>query len=67
MDALHDGKGMHELAEWIKGANRYCLQNIKDSEAVRFGNLSPCSDEKLRSFTDVMRPLVPSVKIRGEN
>ena len=67
VDELHDGKGMLELAEWIKGANRYFLQNFKDSEAVRFGNLSPCSDEKLRSFTDVMRPLVPSVKIRGEN
>ena len=67
VDELHDDKGMLELAEWIKGAKRYFLQNFKDSEAVRFGNLSPCSDEKLRSFTDVMRPLVPSVKIRGEN
>ena len=67
VDELHDGKGMLELAEWIKGAKRYFLQNFKDSDAVRFGNLSPCSDEKLSGFVDLMRPLVPSVRIRGEN
>lgn len=67
VDELHDGKGMLELAQWIKGAKRYYLQNFKDSDAVRYGNLSPCSDEKLNSFIDVMRPLIPSAKIRGDN
>lgn len=67
VDELHDEASMLELAEWIKGAKRYYLQNFKDSENVRFGNLSPCSDEKLIRFTEIMRPLVPSVKIRGEN
>lgn len=67
VDELHDESSMLELAEWIKGAKRYYLQNFKDSENVRFGNLSPCSDEKLIRFTEIMRPLVPSVKIRGEN
>lgn len=67
VDELHDEASMLELAEWIKGAKRYYLQNFKDSENVRFGNLSPCSDEKLIRFTEIMRPFVPSVKIRGEN
>lgn len=67
VDELHDESSMRELAKWIKGAKRYYLQNFKDSENVRFGNLSPCSDEKLIRFTEIMRPLVPSVKIRGEN
>lgn len=67
VDELHDEASMLELAEWIKGAKRYYLQNFKDSENVRFGNLSPCSNEKLIRFTEIMRPFVPSVKIRGEN
>lgn len=67
VDELHDGKGMLELAQWIAGAKRYFLQNFKDSEAVRYGNLTPCTDEKLNAFIDVMRPLVPLAKIRGEN
>ncbi len=66
-DELHDAKSMLELAGWIQGASRYFIQNFKDSDAVRFSNLSPCNEEKLQSFKDVMRPLVPSVKIRGEN
>lgn len=65
VDELHDDKSMLELGQWIKGAKRYYLQNFKDSDAVRYKNLSPCSEEKLNSFLDILRPFVPSVKIRG--
>ena len=66
-DELHREEDMLKLSQWIAGAKRYYIQNFKDSDAVPYGNLSPCSDEKLRRFTEIMRPLVPSVKIRGEN
>lgn len=65
VDELHDEKSMLELGQWIKGAKRYYLQNFEDSDAVRYKNLSPCSEEKLNSFIDILRPFVPSVKIRG--
>ncbi len=64
-DELHDGKAMLELAQWISGAKRYFIQNFKDSDAVPFKNLSPCTKEKLQGFVDVMRPYVPSAQIRG--
>ena len=66
-DELHDENSMAELAQWIKGAKRYFIQNFKDSDAVRFSNLSPCSDEKLQQLKEAALPCVPSAKIRGEN
>lgn len=66
-DELHDVAGMTELAQWIKGAKRYFIQNFKDSDAVRFSNLSPCSEEKLQMLKEAALPYVPSAKIRGEN
>lgn len=67
IDEMHDEDKMTELAKWIKGAKRYFLQNFKDSDAVRFANLTPCSDEKLLRLKEAAAPYVPNVKIRGEN
>lgn len=67
IDEMHDVDGMTDLAKWIKGAKRYFIQNFKDSDAVRFSNLSPCSEEKLQRLKEAVLPYVPSAKIRGEN
>lgn len=67
IDELHDDDSMRELAQWIKGAKRYYLQNFKDSDAVPYKNLSPCSEEKLNGFINVVKPFVPSAKIRGND
>ena len=66
-DELHDENSMTELAQWIKGAKRYFIQNFKDSDAVRFSNLSPCDKDKLQRLKEAALPYVPSTKIRGEN
>lgn len=64
---FHDENSMLELGQWIKGAKRYFLQNFKDSDAVRYKDLTPFTDAELKTLTDILRPFVPSVKIRGED
>ena len=63
---LHRAEDFIRIGQWLKGAKRYFLQNFRASESVLDQDLSPCSDEELQTFKDLLKPFIPSVKIRGE-
>ncbi len=55
-----------KIGEMISGADKYYLQNFKDSgELIDGENLSAYSSEEAEEFLAVVKKFVPSAKIRG--
>ena len=62
---LHTSKDMLAIAQWIKGAEHYYLQNFVDSGDVLESGLSGFSREEMQDFQELIRPIIPSVELRG--
>ena len=62
---LHDDLSMEQIGDWIKGAKHYYLQKFTDRETVPFEGLHAPTDEQMRKWADMLRPLIPSVGMRG--
>ena len=63
---LHTEADFEAIAGWIAGAKEYYIQEFKDSGDLIAGDgLSGFTDEEMHALADVVRPLVPSVKVRG--
>lgn len=62
---LHNEASFKEIGEWIQGASRYYLQSYKDSENVLCPGFHAYSKEELEVFADLLRPMIPSVALRG--
>ncbi len=63
---LHTGEDFVRIGQWLRGANRYFLQNFRDSDAVLCKGLSPCSDAQMQAFKQLLLPFIPHALIRGE-
>lgn len=63
---LHTASDFASVGEWIKGAKEYYIQEFKDSgDLIDARGLSGFTAEEMAVFADVIRPWVPSVKVRG--
>ena len=62
---LHDADSMRGIAEFIKGAKAYYLQNFLDSDAVLYGGLHGFDRREIEAFADIVRDSVGLVEIRG--
>jgi len=62
---LHTSKDMLAIAQWLKGAEHYYLQNFVDSGDILEGGLSGFSREEMQAFQELIRPKIPSVELRG--
>ena len=62
---LHDADSMRGIAEFIKGAKAYYLQNFLDSDAVLYGGLHGFDRKEIEAFADIVRGSVGLVEIRG--
>ncbi len=63
---LHTAESLREAAAWIRGAEEYWLQQFKDSgDIINIGGLGAFSDEEMRALVRELRPIVPTVKLRG--
>lgn len=62
---LHDEDDMLSISKWIAGAKAYFIQSYVESAGV----LRPCfhahAHETLEKFAQIVRPLVPTVMLRG--
>lgn len=66
IEEYHGEKQIKKIAESVKGAKKYCLQKFKRSENLINGeNLSPVSEEKAKTFLDILSPNVKTVILRG--
>lgn len=62
---LHTSKDMLAIAQWLKGSEHYYLQNFVDSGDVLESGLSGFSREEMQAFQELIRPIIPSVELRG--
>ena len=63
---LHTRESLIEAAKWIAGAREYYLQQFKDSgDVIAIEGLSAFTGEEMHALADAVRPIVPSVQVRG--
>ena len=62
---LHDDSSFEQIGQWIRGAKHYYLQKFTDRETVPFEGLHAPTDEQLRGWVNMLRPLIPAVEVRG--
>ena len=63
---LHTEESLLEAARWIRGAKEYYLQQYKDSGAILDSTgLTTFDADEMRALADAVRPVVPTVQVRG--
>lgn len=62
---LHTAEDITGIGAWIQGAERYFLQNYKDSPQVLTPGYSDFTKEELIQFASFAKPYVKEVSIRG--
>ena len=63
---LHAAADFESIAGWIAGAKEYYIQEFKDSgDLIAGAGLEGFTEPEMAALADIVRPKVPSVKIRG--
>ena len=63
---LHTRESLVEAARWIEGAQEYYLQQFKDSgDVIAIEGLSAFTGEEMHALAEAVRPIVPTVRVRG--
>ena len=63
---LHTRESLVEAARWISGAKAYFLQQFKDSgELIAPEGLGAFTDDEMRDLAEAVRPVLPTVQLRG--
>lgn len=62
---LHDEMSMDEIGRWLRGANRYFLQNFVCSQQVPDQSLTPFDQEGLARLLQALRQWIPNAQVRG--
>lgn len=64
---FHTSEDLHALAQWIKGARAWYLQNFVDSEEVLSGQgiLHPWEEDELKAVLSPLQAIVSQTKLRG--
>ena len=62
---LHDDDSFREIAQWIAGAKQYYIQCFIDRDSVLRTGLHAPDKAQLERWADIVRPLIPSVELRG--
>ena len=65
VNEFHTEADILKIAEWIKGAKKYFLQNFEDSGNLIGENLTAVSKEVLESMKSVAKAFVENTQIRG--
>ena len=63
---LHTRDDFEGIAKWIAGAREYYIQGFKDSgDLIAAQGLGAFTEPEMRQLADIVRPKVPSVRLRG--
>ena len=60
----HEEASMREIGEWIRGTEKYFLQNFVDSGHL-IGEAEGLTEEEMRRMLSIVREYVPTAEIRG--
>ena len=62
---LHEKEDFVKMGQWINGAGAYYIQSYRDNENVIQRVFSAYEKEELEKFSDLVRPYVKNVSLRG--
>lgn len=62
---LHRPEDMKAIAEWLKGAKRYYLQQFKQSAQVPNEGLSAPSYQTMQDYLKIVQEQIPAAEVRG--
>lgn len=61
---LHDESSFEGIANWIKGAKNYFIQNFVDRDTVVYDGLHGFAEDELKKFSEIVAPHVKNIGIR---
>ena len=62
---FHTEEDFLRIGEWIRGDEKYFLQQFKDSGDIIGHEITACSNEEMKHFLNVLLPFVPNAQLRG--
>lgn len=62
---FHDEDSFRGIGEFIRGAEKYYIQNFVDSGSLLTDGLHARTPEELRAYAEIVRPYVRFVDVRG--
>lgn len=61
----HTKENFEKIGMWIRGAEKYFLQNFVDSGDLICSKITGCDEEEMKEFLLTVRPYIPCVSLRG--
>ena len=62
---FHTEEDFYLIGEWIKGDEKYFLQQFKDSGDIIGKEISSYNESEMENFLNVLLPFVPNAQLRG--
>ena len=62
---FHTEEDFYKIGEWLKGSEKYFLQQFKDSGDVIGQEISSFNESEMGKFLNVLLPFVPNTQLRG--
>ena len=62
---FHSEEDFVKIGEWIKGSEKYFLQQFKDSGDIIGKEISSFNENEMGKFLNILLPFVPNTQLRG--
>ncbi len=62
---FHTPEDIVRIGEWLRGYEKYFIQQFKDSGDIIGDKIEPYSDTEMRELLDKILPFVPNAQLRG--
>ena len=63
---LHQKDDFHDIGKWIAGADKYFLQQFKDSgDILSSDSFSPYGKEEMEEILNIVKEYIPTASLRG--
>ncbi len=62
---FHSEEDFYQIGEWLKGSEKYFLQQFKDSGDIIGQEISPFNESEMEKFLNILLPFVPNAQLRG--
>ena len=62
---FHTEEDFVKIGEWIKGSEKYFLQQFKDSGDIIGKEISSFNENEMGKFLNILLPFVPNTQLRG--
>ena len=62
---FHTEEDFYKIGEWIKGSEKYFLQQFKDSGDIIGQEIFSFNENEMENFLNVLLPFVPNTQLRG--